>query len=343
MRVLIVTTEAPDAILGGLGVFHRLLWKELRKAGVNFRTVYLYTKEPSQACDYNVPWRYDLPFDFGPDAKSLATAWTVRNLLAPILREYKPTVISCHEQWTFLPFFFEAERVQFTLHSSYIGMEAPEKRGYDQLHQTWLQKTAIEKSAVTVVHSSWAAEMIAKHVTSKSVRMFPIGIDQEEFSGEKDYQPKPVVAFFGRHTDPAKGFDVFRQAAKQHPTLDFRFYSPIPAEGEDKQWACGFVDGEAKRKAFAQADVVLMPSVRESFGLVGLEAKMSNCILVADTNLGMGEYHDGPRVDELERVLDVIENETEAFRELGMLQGFSVRHFTAERMAGEYIKIWGKM
>lgn len=41
LRVLIITTEAPDVAVGGLGFFHQMLWQHLKSMKVDFRTVYL--------------------------------------------------------------------------------------------------------------------------------------------------------------------------------------------------------------------------------------------------------------------------------------------------------------
>lgn len=305
LRVLIATTEAPDIAIGGLGFFHQMLWHHLRKMKIDFRTVYLnqYHTPPSRLADYTVSVDNVFPLDQTPESRSLGKAWCTQQKIQPVLDDFKPTVISVHEAWTMLPFYFVRDRVQLTLHASFLGMQHELARTQLGLQSYWEQKIASEAAAAFVLHSQWAVETHRNFVTSSLSRSpfcFPIGLDRYSYPAEKIPHPqgKLVVSFFGRATDVAKNFQAFYSAIaglpeKYRQRIEPRIYSQPPYPTQLAQLGFGglcYVQGEDKMRAFAETDVVVMPSTQESFGIVGLEALMSNCALIAPRGLGMDSY-----------------------------------------------------
>lgn len=303
-KVLIVTTEAPDVLYGGLGFFHEIMWAELKKRHVPFRTCYLnaYNTIDSKMADYNVKVSTDLPFNSLAEVTSMNKAWSTREKLETILAEFKPDVISVHENWAILPFYFDLRKVQFTSHSSHIGMEHPLSRTANGLQNYWEQRIAMRQSARLVLHSNWAKNMIKQYVADDlaPASIFPIGLKSDQYPSEKISNPdgKLVVSFFGRFIDLAKGFSTFLDAIKALPVehrkkIEPRVYGPnkMPDDLVEMGFkGLTFVQGDEKRRAFAETDIVIMPSTRESFGIVGLEALLSNCMLIATPGLGMDEY-----------------------------------------------------
>ena len=303
-KVLIVTTEAPDVISGGLGVFNNILWQELKRRNYSFRTLYLNNQgtQPSVLADYQVLVEEGLPFDSTPESEAINKAWTTRNRIQPVLDDYQPDIISVHENWSVLPFYFEIKKVQFTLHASYIGMEHYLVRSQAGLQYYWEQRIALRQTGAVVMHSDWTRRLAREYIASDGVApsVFPIGLDPDEYSSKKQFHPdgKIVISFFGRFGDVVKNFKAFRRAILTLPPelknrIEPRVYGPdrLP-EGLAEQGFKGlsFVQGEAKKQAFAQTDIVVMPSTHESFGMVGLEALLSNCALIATGGIGMDAY-----------------------------------------------------
>lgn len=52
----------------------------------------------------------------------------------------------------------------------------------------------------------------------------------------------------------------------------------------------GYLRGEAKRSLLQSADAVIMPSLHEPFGIVGLEALAANCVLITSFTDGISDY-----------------------------------------------------
>ena len=365
-RILVVTTEAPDVLSGGLGFFNKILWNELKKIHYPFRTLYLNTQgtPPSAMADYEVLVENKLPFDSSPESEAMSKAWTTRNLIQPILDEYKPDVISVHENWAVLPFFFELDKVQFTLHASYIGMQHYLARTQAGLQYYWEQRIALRQAKAVVMHSEWTQKMAKQYIAEDAPEphVFPIGLDFSEYSQEKIHHPegKIVVSFFGRFGDVVKNFKVFHKAISMLPAevrqkIEPRIYGPdMLPNGLAQEGFHGlrFVQGEEKKQAFAQTDIVVMPSSHESFGIVGLEALLSNCALIATPNIGMDTYMPSecacePTVQAIrDKLMEYIQN-FEAIRQKQKdnyyRNSVMCTEFKAETMAAQYIEVWKKM
>ncbi|MDR6433238.1 glycosyltransferase family 4 protein [Brucella pseudogrignonensis] len=303
-RVLIVTTEAPDVLFSGLGFFNEIFWAELKKRQYPFKVLYLNNQKtrPSKMADYEIMLKPELPFDSSPEALSLNLAWSTSEKIKPILEDYNPDIISVHENSAIMPFYFHLDRVQFTLHSSYIGMQHYLSKTQRGLQHYWEQRIAVRQSGSVVMHSEWAFQSILNHVSADIVKphIFPIGVNFPDYPQKKTRHPenKIVVSFFGRFTDIVKNFQIFREAINTLPPklreiIEPRVYGPenIPPYMEKEGFkGLTYVQGDAKRKAFSETDIVVFPSSQESYGIVGLEALLSNCALIATPGLGMDSY-----------------------------------------------------
>ena len=365
-RVLIVTTEAPDILSGGLGFFNDCLWKELHRRDFAFRTLYLNTQgtPPSRLADYQLPVEEALPFDSTPESIAMNKAWTTRQRLQPIFDDYAPEVISVHENWSVLPFYFELNKVQFTLHASYIGMEHYLVRTQAGLHYYWEQRIALRQAGAVVMHSDWTRRMAREHIAADGVppQVFPIGLNFADYPTRKKEHPdgKIVVSFFGRSGDVVKNFKAFRHAILMLPPeyrarIEPRVYSPdaLPKTlSEEGFHGLTFVRGEAKTQAFAETDIVVMPSTHESFGIVGLEALLCNCALIATPGLGMDTYMPpecacDPNSNAIrEQLIGHINNfdEIRSKQRTGEYRNSVVQpEFSVEKMTENYIQAWRKL
>lgn len=367
LRVLIVTTEAPDIAVGGLSFFQQMLWQQLKKMNIDFRTLYLNRghSTPSRLADYNVVVDNVFPLTQTPESRSLGEAWSTQQKIQPILEEYQPDIISVHEAWTMLPFYFVRQKVQLTLHASFLGMQHELARTQLGLQSYWEQKIASEGSAAVVLHSQWAVKTHHDYVTKelqKPLYSFPIGIDRHCYPATKVAHPegKLVVSFFGRATDVAKNFQTFYSALLQlsahyREQIEPRIYShpPYPQQLIDQGFqGLGYVQGDAKMQAFAETDVVVMPSTVESFGIVGIEALMSNCALLAPRGLGMDSYLPADFVginsdqDIAQRLMAFIDDRSSLSRmqtEGVFRKMVDKPEFDAQLMAERYVEVWQRM
>jgi glycosyltransferase involved in cell wall biosynthesis len=105
-------------------------------------------------------------------------------------------------------------------------------------------------------------------------------------------------------------------------------------------------------RAYAETDVVVMPSTLESFGIVGLEALMCNCALVAREGLGMDSYMPKSLAtsNTTEGIIAVLKYYIDNRGELSNKQSENYfrnlvdkAEFDSETMALNYINVWEKM
>lgn len=365
-RVLIVTTEAPDVLFSGLGFFNQHFWQELTRRRYPFKVLYLNNQKTraSKLADYEIAVEPSLPFDSTLESLSLNVAWSTAQKIQPILNEFRPDIISVHENSPLLPFYFELHRVQFTLHSSYIGMQHYLTRTQKGMQHYWEQRIAVRQSGAVVLHSDWAHRSIIQHVSADIVTpdIFPIGVNFADYPEKKIRHPqgKVVISFFGRFTDIVKNFQIFRESITTLPQawrnrVEARVYGPekIPDYMEKEGFkGLTFVQGEEKKRAFAETDIVVFPSIQESFGIVGLEALLSNCALIATPGLGMdvympSDYACEPTVAALQQRIVHYLSHAEQLRRDQDNQVFrqSVNHpeLTLSNMTESYIEVWKKL
>ncbi|HOJ68105.1 MAG TPA: glycosyltransferase family 4 protein [Candidatus Hydrogenedentes bacterium] len=104
----------------------------------------------------------------------------------------------------------------------------------------------------------------------------------------------PVVFMPGRCDDPAKGLDIFRQAAellteKKLPA-DFRCTHPDPFWEGPPVRSMGWLTPEETLRACATSSVIVVPSVwHEPFGLVAVEAMATGRPVVASRTGGLAD------------------------------------------------------
>lgn len=113
-------------------------------------------------------------------------------------------------------------------------------------------------------------------------------------------EPKEDVVLFVGKLDVRKGIDSMIAAARMLPDMSFRVLGWGPRESELRRTAPSNVEfvtferGAKLREAFAAAQVFLLPSRAETFGLALVEAMASGCAIVSTVPL---EF-DGVRLEE---------------------------------------------
>ena len=116
--------------------------------------------------------------------------------------------------------------------------------------------------------------------------------------------PRSVLVF-GRGDDEdfeLKGFDIAARSVAALPDTDLVFVGAVDGKEEEiakrlldsgipkeRLTVRGFKDREALKREFCEADLVLMPSRTEGFGLTGLEALSAGLPAIVSKNSGFGE------------------------------------------------------
>ena len=130
-----------------------------------------------------------------------------------------------------------------------------------------------------------------------------VGLGQREHEIAKQYRKKHVVLYHGRITIQ-KGVDYFIRAAQRvleyEPQTLFLISGSGDMEGQIIRMAhelgiqdhvvfVGATWGEERDRLYRNADVVVMPSVSEPFGLVPLEALMHGAATLVSKQSGVSE------------------------------------------------------
>jgi len=211
-------------------------------------------------------------------------------------------------------------------------------------------KKALEKSSAITSLSSWQIQNLPEKYKKKTV-VIPNGVDSKVFKPLKNIkQRKNIILFTGRFID-IKGIREILVVAKQLPQYEFWFVGQGPLSDEIKGKNVknlGFKSTEELVKLYNQATICILPSHREAFGNVGLEA-MSCGKGVIVTPLGFSEYvengKDGiiiPSKNEKalkEAILKLMKNK-KLRKKLGENARKKALRYSWDKVAKKYLKVF---
>ena len=220
----------------------------------------------------------------------------------PTLSQLKPTVMTIHDPyvWTGRCIYpFECEKWKEGCHNcSSLGGLYPLQE--DNSHYLWqLKKTAFSQCELDlVVATDWMMQFaINSPITShlKNVHLIPFGINTDVFHARRDKQGarrklgirlNSFVILFRDSYFPLKGLDLINSMLK---TLKVDTHITLLTVGEkgsvkknsyklvERGW---IYDEEEMADVYAAADLFLMPSRGEAFGLMAIEAMASGIPVV---------------------------------------------------------------
>jgi len=228
---------------------------------------------------------------------------------AGIAKKEKFDIIHCHDWMTYgagieakkmskKPMVVHVHATEFDRtgnHSANPYIYNAEKRGM------WFADSVIAVSNFT-------KDKVVYHygVNPDKVHVVHNSIDFNEASDNKApeiRQHKKIVLFLGRIT-LQKGPDYFLSAAKKALAIDPNILFIIAGSGDmeryviekaaelsisDKVLFAGFLKGDDVEKAYKMADLYIMPSVSEPFGLTALEAIKCNTPVIISKQSGVSE------------------------------------------------------
>ena len=222
-------------------------------------------------------------------------------------------VIHSHD-WLSLPAGIEAKKL--TGKPLIFQVHATE---YDRVNDNCLnkdicaiEKKGMEESDVVVAVSDYTRRRIADkyHISPKKIEVVPNAVDHAkytanfaaDFSGLKQ-NGKKIVLFVGRLTFQ-KGPDYFLRAAQKVAKLDPNVMFVFSGAGDMERWLieesaalgisdrvvfAGFLRGNDLNRLYQMADLYVMPSVSEPFGITSLEALANGTPILVSRQSGIGE------------------------------------------------------
>ncbi|MCR5494744.1 MAG: glycosyltransferase family 4 protein [Treponema sp.] len=306
MRILFVTTEHPGYLYGGLGTFTREYVRELRKHA-DVKCVYFHLQDaplpqPDLTVDYVIAPEHIFEA-FSPEARILEVASSFRSQLEPILKSFRPDVIHCNDRQTFLPFRFE-KNVFYSSHLIFTDLLTSNTLNDLYFQEVKVERCALENSSIVAAYSDFSAKSVLKVAGGRCTPVvLPLGLNVEKFYSNKRKNRKDGilnVSYFGRFEDVQKGVNDFILAVnqlgpkfKQRNKVRFHLYGKgfiDPGLNLDLFEKPQFLEGNDLYEAYADSDIVVMPSRYEPFGLTGLEAMASGSLLLVAPGLGMDMY-----------------------------------------------------
>jgi glycogen(starch) synthase len=363
MKVLFVTREDPGNIVGGLGTFVRDFVPVLReKAEVKLLLIRLNRPEdqeeppPSDLVDVFINVNRTYPTQ-DRDVIKAEEAMEILSQVYPLLEEWKPDVIHLNDRHPWMPFRHFPNTV-FSLHLSMadlVGMLGMDEKGF---HELKLDKDACAKAGALIVYSQFTRKTVWNQLCDfAGPIVLPLGFNTGKYYSDKP-SDKIIISFFGRLVQGQKGYFEFLQAIDmvdpeliEKYSVEFQVYG----KGELPDWLptrrvtrSGFLDGYDLKRAFAQSHVVVMPSKYEPFGLVGLEALASGCVLLCTEGQGMDEFiiPNKNYVPILSDPFDIRDKLEMVLKSPGKYFGRefaiqeSVKHWTWERCVNEHLKVY---
>ena len=230
-----------------------------------------------------------------------------------IAEKNKHSIIHAHD-WLTYPAGILAKEASGRPLITHIHATEFDRSGSDSINSEifCIEKAGFEKADVVVAVSGRTREKVIEKygIHPNKVKVVYNGIDfnQNSASVEQNLDKlkrggNNIVLFVGRIT-LQKGPDYFVSMAKKvlscEPNTFFVISGSGDMEGEmirqvareglsDKFIFCGFLRGDELARVYKAADMFVMPSVSETFGLVPLEAMISEVPVLVSYESGVSE------------------------------------------------------
>jgi glycogen(starch) synthase len=173
-----------------------------------------------------------------------------------------------------------------------------------------IEYKGLKEADLIIANSNFTKQNVIKHykIPEEKIRVVHWGIEEDDPAYHLNYRSTinkkgKVVLFLGRITIQ-KGPDYFIEVAKKVHDFEPDTFFVIAGDGDmmpriinrahelgiaDKVIFTGFLQGADVHKAFQMADLYVMPSVSEPFGLVALESLKNKTPIIVSRQSGVSE------------------------------------------------------
>jgi glycogen synthase len=318
LRVLHLTTEYPPAIYGGLGTAVGGLARASAAAGMDVAV--LIVGEGLVGGYRTAASRSSSRFGDGSSVAIFTTPWVgaADNALR-LVRAWAPDVIHLHVFWLWGVAHHLHERtgtpVAYTVHSLDLAEYEIGRGPSDCLHQWSVQEAAIGNATIVIAPTRSERALVARYCPQAVKRLVVAGHGVDDVAGStRGANPAPIVLFAGRFVD-RKGIRDLLEAiplvAQRVPNVHFVLAGgdrgATPAEVET-WWTpthlrpyrthvtfTGWVSQDEMRTLYDRADILVVPSWYEPFGMVVVEAMRHGLAIAASAVGGPAEILDDGR------------------------------------------------
>ncbi|OGD08259.1 hypothetical protein A2397_05490 [Candidatus Amesbacteria bacterium RIFOXYB1_FULL_44_23] len=258
-----------------------------------------------------------LPKNFPPEmARDLFSAVNLyAKRAADIAKKYNYDIIHSHD-WLCFPAGIVAQQVSSKPLVTHVHATEFDRGGGQGINPMVyaVEKMGMDKSEAIMPVSNFTKNIILKHyqIDSAKINVVHNGINPEEYVNQID-ESNPldalkkagykIVLFLGRLT-MQKGPDYFLKAAARsleyYPKTVFLVVGSGDMENQminlavqlgisDKVLFAGFLRGQMLNQAFRAADLFVMPSVSEPFGMTALESVATGTPAIISKQSGVSE------------------------------------------------------
>ncbi|MDI6917115.1 MAG: glycosyltransferase family 4 protein [Thermoplasmatales archaeon] len=310
MRIAMIGWEFPPLVSGGLGTHCYELTKHLSEKGVIidfYMPKVRYEVADSGANIVPVAFTPITPYAYPKREDFFQKVISYNEKCASLVVKGNYDIIHCHD-WLTVPAGIKLKKTLrkpfvFTVHST----------EYDRTANLfpWDRVVDIEKAGILhadriiTVSKRMKAQLIDRYdADERKIHVVYNGVDPRRFTGVKMKKPKErIVLYFGRLT-VQKGPDFFLKAAKKVLEFENNVRFVVAGTGEmltqlidltvklgiqDKVFFTGYVSDEDLPKLYVIADVFVLPSVSEPFGIAPLEAMASGIPVIISKTTGVSE------------------------------------------------------
>ncbi|MDX2247256.1 MAG: glycosyltransferase family 4 protein [Bacteroidia bacterium] len=275
----------------------------------------LVVERPVKDNVIGMPRRFRISEFYGSDLFTRISEFT--EIASRLSRNMSFDLIHAHDWMTFLAGLeikaVSGKPLVLHVHSLNYDRKGPEKEGY--VYE--LEKHAMQQADMIMPVSDYTAEVIENfyEIDPQKIWVVPNGQEKRESYRRKPAFSEKLVVFVGRlvaQKGPEYFLEMARSVLKQYDQVRFA----IAGQGEkmpeliktvakarlgDRIHFTGFLSEKDTRKLLAMADILVMPSVSEPFGLVATEAVQMGVACVISRQSGVAaslphaltvDYHD---------------------------------------------------
>jgi glycosyltransferase involved in cell wall biosynthesis len=320
MKVLMIGWEFPPAKTGGLGTHCYELVKNLSEKGI--KVILLIPKRTGNV-KYNIPnveiievgsavlnpyntVRPDDEFEKGYGWNFFEEVKAFNKRCVEIGKKKKFDLIHCHD-WMTVEAGMKLKKITgkplvFTVHSTEYDRTA---NIYPMNFIAEIEKGGIDEADLVITVSNGMKKQLIERYRANEKKIIVVynGINVSKYFGLIKKKNKGIVLFLGRLTNQ-KGPYFFLHTAKK--VLEKRKDVMFIIAGQGDQMPeliriaidlgimnnvafTGYLSEEELLQAYALADVYVMPSVAEPFGITALEAAASGTPVIVSKNAGVAE------------------------------------------------------
>lgn len=298
---------------------------------------------------------------YGPDLISEVARFA--EAAKKIAKDIPHDVIHCHD-WMTYPAGIAAKKVSHKPLVMHVhATEYDRTGGLGNLKIHALEQQGFEEADHIVAVSNFTKKKVAENYDIPESKITAIHNAIKPKEASKRLDGKKIVLFLGRLTKQ-KGPDWFLAAAKKVLDADKNVTFVIAGSGDmepatveaaaalgiaDKVLFTGFLTGDDIDRAYRMADVYVMPSISEPFGLTALEAMSSGTPTIISKQSGVSEvvknclkvdYWDTEAM--ADKILGVLAY-NELKKELGLHGSTEAQQFSWKKPAENVLALYGQL